>query len=105
MRYGQLQGAPAGAREGFFLIETGCTWLKDKASADVWSVFWPPDAHLDGGPGFVRVIVGHAALVSGDLVTLGGGEYRDETYVKTLVGVIPPACRSDLYWLATGVLS
>jgi hypothetical protein len=88
-----------------FVIQNGCTWLEDNDSADVWSVFWPPDAYLEGVAGFVRVVVGGKSLESGTAVTLGGGEYTDEAWVASLVGgVIPPRCKWDKYWLATEVV-
>jgi len=105
MRSKHLDSEPDASRQGTFLLQNGCAWLKDEISADVWSVVWPSDAYLDGAPGFIRVNVGGKSIVDGQRVTLGGGEYADDAWVESLVGKIPPACKSGLYWLATRVIS
>lgn len=65
---------------------------------------WPTDyAPVESGDGVVGD--GHALLV-GDEVSLGGGEYTDETWVfDRLVGPpIAPECRTGRYVLVTSII-
>ena len=68
-------------------------------------ILWPPDARIENSDGVLKVIVGDRIMLDGDIVELGGGEYKGSATVEPFVGAVPSECISETYWLASEVLS
>lgn len=103
LRYGSTTDSRTGLYEGTLQFRSGCTWVDSTGASAL--VLWPPAAGLERVADRLHVVVGEVSMADGDVVSLGGGLYRDRGEVEKLVGTVPPSCVADMYWLATGVNS
>jgi hypothetical protein len=106
-RHSLSGSGPTALITGTLRIKDACAWIEmDPGSEDL--VLWPPGTGVsvsaDGTVEITGVRGSNGSLVNGLTVTLGGGEYKDEAFVRELIrSGIPDACRSERYWLATEV--
>ena len=97
-----VDGGPTALHTGTLVREGECLLVvSDLPFSSRYLVIWPVGYSLVGN----QVVQGGTVKASvGQLVQLGGGEYKSATYefVKTLlVTEIPQDCRANDFWLAT----
>jgi hypothetical protein len=85
---------------GRLAFEGGCVGVEGAVGETV-VVLWPPDTMFEESAGELRVVVNGTAFAEGDELRLGGGEAKDQAWIRSLVGPVPPARQRDLYILAT----
>jgi hypothetical protein len=100
LRFGHLNGSPAGLVSGRLSFANGCVSLEAAPGVPVTGM-WASGTRLDTSTGVVRLVVDGTAFAEGDELSMGGGEYTDEVSVVSLVGTIPGSCRGEHYWLLT----
>jgi hypothetical protein len=100
LRWGRLEARPLGLMTGRLAFEGGCVGVEG-AEGETVVVLWPPDTTFEESAGELRVVVNGTAFAEGDELRLGGGEAKDQAWIRSLVGPVPPACQRDLYILAT----
>lgn len=97
-------GEPAALQRGTIVATPSCVLLEEPIQRIRWLVVWP--AGYSGLGGSIVDGDGHPVARVGDVVDLGGGEYREDQYgfLQTLL-ISEPAlgCRGGPYWLATDV--
>lgn len=104
LRFGQLNGSPAALLHGRISFANGCASVEEAPGAAVTGL-WSSGTRLDTSTGTLRIIVDGVAFREGDEVSMGGGEYKDEEFVVSLVGSIPDSCRGDRYFLLTALVT
>jgi hypothetical protein len=103
LRFGYLNGGPTALLNGHVSFANGCVSLVDDQGVAVTGL-WPSSAGMDVSTGSVQIVVDGVRLAEGAEVSMGGGAYKDEEFVTSLVGPIPEGCRGDRYWLLTGLV-
>jgi hypothetical protein len=103
-----VRDGPTALIIGTLNVRDGCVWINtDDGGSDL--ILWPQGVSLGVAPtGTIEVVAmpgATAPIPMGSTVELGGGEYKDEQFVTQLIGggSIPQPCRSERYWLATGL--
>ena len=104
LRFGSLNGYPAGLVHGRLSFANGCASLEAAPNVSV-TALWSSTTRLDTSSGVLRVIVDGVPFAEGQELSMGGGEYSDEEFVTSLVGPIPEACRGERYWLLTTLVT
>jgi hypothetical protein len=92
--------------EGTLRIASGCIWLDAAVGGTSYLVLWPPGTDrqvTDAGTVQIVHVPGSAGpLEHGARLLLGGGEQKDQAFVRDLIGAeIPAECRSPVYWMTT----
>lgn len=104
LRFGYLNGSPAALVHGRISFANGCASMEAAPGVPV-TALWPSSTRLDMSTGVLRIVVDGVSFAEGDELSMGGGEYGDETFVISLVGPIPDSCRGDRYWLVTELVT
>lgn len=103
--YARTAGGPAALLTGELALDDDCLIVVGPEDF-TWLVVWPRNYSMREG---TLLRDGSSAIAQvGDVVSIGGGEYKAEHYdfLRTELGaMIPESCRRDRYWLATTVVS
>lgn len=100
-----VSGGPTALIRGVLHLQDRCIWLETpERLRDL--VIWPEstrfEADAGGRPALIGVPGTSTPLPIGSFVELGGGEYKDQAFIRdTIGGDLPQACISERYWLAT----
>jgi hypothetical protein len=94
---------------GTLTFEDGCIWLRSAEGRHL--ILWGHEHSAGWFDGRIVILEsGQAVARTGDAVAIGGGEWsrQDVPQVDDLVeakigAMVPPLCRSGLYWQAGGV--
>jgi hypothetical protein len=95
---------PAGQLTGNLVIDdqAGCIWIQESQDLK-YLVIWPPGYALQSVEGDWQVVDASGSVVggNGDMVTIGGGEFKDPAVVTEFGAEEPPStCRTGEYWVA-----
>lgn len=100
LRRGVMNGYPAALFTGTVHFRDGCVWAD--SATDTQVMVWPPSATLVRGiEGQLVLVVDGIELEDGDSFSIGGGQFDDIEFIRSLAGGIPEACRAGLYWLGS----
>lgn len=101
--YARTSGGPAALLTGELAVDDDCLIVVGPEDF-TWLIIWPGNYSMSEG---TLLRDGSSAVAQvGDVVSIGGGEYKAEHYdfLRTELGAkIPESCRRDRYWLATTV--
>jgi hypothetical protein len=99
----ELSAYPAALLDATLVREGDCLYADAVDPAGRWLPVWPSGFTLNAD----RLMRGGRTLAKvGGRVKLGGGEYHDSQYQllrELMPSDIPAACRTDEYWLVSGL--
>jgi hypothetical protein len=98
LRFGQLNGYPAGLFHGRVSFANGCASV-ESAPGVTGTGLWSSGTRLDNSTGVLRIVIDGVPFTEGDAISMGGGEYADEDFLVSLVGPIPPTFQGERYYL------
>ena len=97
-------GYPAAMIEGTLTLDFGCLWID--AGEERYLALWPEGWTVARPDDTVTVTdPAGTSLVSGTVITVGGGEEVDQEFMASLLDApVPEACRGEPGWLVTEIL-
>jgi len=97
-------GYPAAMIEGTLTLDSGCLWID--AGEERYLALWPEGWTVARSGDTVTVTdPAGTSLVSGTVITVGGGEEVDQEFMASLLDApVPEACRGEPGWLVTEIL-
>jgi len=97
-------GFPTAMIEGTLTLDSGCLWID--AGEDHYLALWPEGWTVSRSDGTVTVtdLAGNV-LVTGTVISVGGGEVVDQDFMASLLdSPVPAACRGEPGWLVTEIV-
>jgi hypothetical protein len=95
LRHEPSDASPLGMASGVVELVAGCLYVRDGL------LIWPPEYKF-GARGLSPAVVGDGvAIVPGDTVTIGGGEYTNLQFMPSrLIGDAPPCAADSYIWVS-----